>query len=140
MTTDNADLKNTEKHSKYSAERLAGLKPYQPGQSGNPAGRPPNTKYVSDYLREALQELTDGKTNAELIAESLILLSKDPKMRGFVVAIKELLDRTEGKVPDTHKIESDVPITLIFKLEEEDAVQGQNEGQGSSQGTNEEKA
>ena len=91
------------------------LQPFKPGQSGNPEGRPPNTKYISDYLREALQSKTDGKTNAEVIALALIQLSKDPKMRGFAPAIKELLDRTEGKVPDTHKIESDVPINIIYK-------------------------
>lgn len=92
-------------------------KPYQwlPGESGNPKGRPPNIKYISDYLREELQKVTDGKTNAELIAEALIGLSKQPNMRGYVPAIKELLDRIEGKVPDTHKLESDMPISIVFK-------------------------
>ena len=89
---------------------------WKPGQSGNPAGRPPNTRYISEILREKLlEETAEGKTHAELIAEALIELAKDPKMRGFAPAIKELLDRTEGKVPDTHKVESDVPINIIYK-------------------------
>lgn len=86
---------------------------WKPGQSGNPAGRPPNTRYISEILREKLLEKTsEGKTHAELIAEALIELSKDAKMRGFVPAIKELLDRIEGKVPETHKFEGDVPVII----------------------------
>lgn len=89
---------------------------WQPGQSGNPAGRPSNTKFISDYLKELLvKQAKTGEINAELIAKALIELSKDPQARGFVPAIKELLDRSEGKVPDTHKLESDVPVTIIFK-------------------------
>ena len=98
---------------------------WQPGQSGNPAGRPLGTRYISEILREKLlEETAEGKTNAELIAEALIGLSKDPKMRGFVPAIKELLDRTEGKVPDTHKIEGDVPVSIVYKLVENKDAQG----------------
>ena len=86
------------------------------GQSGNPAGRTPNTKFISEYLRELLDKQDkSGKTNAEMVALALIELAKDPNRRGFPPIIKELLDRVEGKVPDTHKLESDVPITIIFK-------------------------
>jgi len=55
---------------------------WKPGQSGNPAGRPLGTRYISEILREKLlEETAEGKTHAELIAEALIELAKDPKMR-----------------------------------------------------------
>ena len=76
---------------------------WKPGESGNPKGRQPGIKYISDYLRDALKETSkDGKSNAQLIADALIGLSKDPRMRGYVPAVKELLDRIEGKVAEKH--------------------------------------
>ena len=91
----------------------------QPGEVRNPAGRPPGIKYVSDYLREKLGKVKDGTVEAEAIADALIAMAKDTKMRGFVPALQELLNRTEGKVLDTHKIEGDMPVTIIFKPAEE---------------------
>lgn len=88
---------------------------FKPGQSGNPSGKP-KTKHITDILGKLLDaEASEGKTNAEAIAEELIKLVKDAKQRGYAPMLKELLDRVEGKVPDTHKIESDVPINIIYK-------------------------
>lgn len=94
------------------------------GQSGNPAGRPPLGSALSDILRDKL-ELRDkhGKVNKEVIVDQFIEALKDPTMRAYAPLFKELLDRIEGKVPDTHKLESDVPITIIFKPTERDATQ-----------------
>ena len=89
---------------------------WKPGESGNPEGRPPDFKYISDYLREILpQDCGDGRTWGQKIAEEWVKQAADTKARGNVPAREEVLDRTEGRVPETHKIESDVPITIIFK-------------------------
>ena len=127
MTDENEGLSKQDKY-KTLIEQTEATR-WKPGQSGNPEGRPPNTKYISDYLREALQKQTNGQSNAELIALALIELSKDTKMRNFAPAIKELLDRTEGKVPETHKIEADLPITLVYKLVEGGLTDGSNRGE-----------
>ncbi len=73
----------------------AGLKPpWQPGESGNPAGRPKTS--LTSILREALEQTDkDGKTTKERIIERLVKLADDP--RGLP-AIQEILDRIDGKV------------------------------------------
>lgn len=106
-----------ETHSEQRTNREisnSNLKPFEPGKSGNPGGRPKD--YISEIIRRKLLEKNvAGKPKAEIVADALIELTSDPKMRGFVPAIKELLDRMEGRVPDTHKIESDVPINIVYK-------------------------
>ena len=69
---------------------LANLRPFQPGQSGNLAGRPRNS--VTTILKE-----TDEHTN-EQIAKKIIELA----LRGDLPAIREYLDRTDGKVAEKH--------------------------------------
>lgn len=67
---------------------------FQPGQSGNPAGRPKYTT-VSEAIREQLKTLdkNGAYTLAEQIADALI----QQCLKGNVKAIKELIDRMEGK-------------------------------------------
>lgn len=99
----------------------ANLIPFKPDQSGNPRGRPPGIKYISEYLHELLPlDCGDGtgRTWGQKIAEEWIKQAADTKARGNVPARDEVLDRTEGKVPDTHKIESDIPISIVYKLTE----------------------
>lgn len=68
-------------------KRIANLKPFQPGQSGNPAGRP-KSKPISDRLRAALEA-----GDADVIASKLLEGAK----QGEISFIKEILDRIEGK-------------------------------------------
>ncbi len=71
-------------------------KGFMPGQSGNPGGRPKGDS-VTTWLRRKLQdEPIPGQTRAERIAETIMRAAEDgdPKL------IKELLDRTEGKVAE----------------------------------------
>ncbi len=72
-------------------KRRANLKPqWEPGQSGNPAGRPKNS--VTTLLKN-----TDELTTKQ-IADKIIELAK----AGEISVIKEYLDRTDGKVADKH--------------------------------------
>ena len=84
---------------------------FKPGQSGNPGGRP------KDILTPLLREFLNADNEAEKIAviKQLISIAKSTGMRGQVAALKEIFDRIDGRVPETHKIESDVPITIVFK-------------------------
>ena len=103
----------------------ANLKPYQPGESGNPGGRQKGES-ITAQLRKLLNETDrEGKSNAEKIAELLIREAQKPNSRHLAALIKEILDRTEGKVLDTHKIEGDVPVSIVYKLIErkEDATE-----------------
>jgi hypothetical protein len=77
-------------------------KGFMPGQSGNPGGRRKG-KSLTTILREKLEQIDEktGKTNAELLVESWF----NEARAGNTPALKEALDRTEGKVPD--KVEID---------------------------------
>ena len=92
---------------------------WQPGQSGNPGGR------QKDILTPLLREFLNADNEAEKIAvvKQLIGIAKSPGMRGQVAALREIFDRIDGKVPETHKIESDVPITIIFKEVGSESIQ-----------------
>ena len=81
---------------------------WQPGQSGNPGGRP------KDTLTKLLLDLLNANNEAEkkAIVQQLIDIGKSHGMRGQVAAIRDIFDRVDGKVPETHKIESDVPIII----------------------------
>jgi hypothetical protein len=75
---------------------LENLKPFKPGQSGNPGGRT-KSKELSAAYRRKLEQLIEndpkGRTFAELIADALI----NEAIKGKVPAAAEIADRTEGK-------------------------------------------
>lgn len=68
-------------------------RPFQPGQSGNPAGRP-KTKPFKRALQEALKAADDDSEMMQAIALALVNKAKE----GDVPAIKEIADRLDGKV------------------------------------------
>lgn len=73
---------------------VANLKPFQPGQSGNPGGRP-KKKPITEALLELLnaEQGASKKTGAQLLAQVLYTQG----LKGKVPAIVEVLDRIEGK-------------------------------------------
>ena len=78
-----------------------GAKPFKPGKSGNPKGRPKGARSLSTILREMLEEpidiVVDGKKERrefrEVIIRKLLKKANDGDMR----AIQEIFDRVEGK-------------------------------------------
>jgi hypothetical protein len=69
---------------------------FKKGRSGNPGGRPKGTS-ITAILRELLNRPTeDGRVVAEELADVFIERAK----AGQFKFAKEILDRTEGKVPD----------------------------------------
>jgi hypothetical protein len=88
------------------------LKKWKPGQSGNPKGRPPKLVSITSYLKKDLATIDEktGKTYAEIVAQKLI----DLALGGDLEAIKEILNRIDGKVLDKHEIDANIPVTLIF--------------------------
>jgi hypothetical protein len=74
------------------SERVIG-RPFQPGQSGNPNGRP-KSKPFREAIQRALEEAGDDKKALQAVATALV----GKAMMGDVPAIKELADRMDGKV------------------------------------------
>lgn len=98
-------------------------RPFQPGQTGNPGGRPKERP-----IRNALKSIVEGdkKTVAKLpddlkaIAQKLIDKAKD----GDMAAWKEFADRYEGKVPQAIVGDDDHdPIRHALEYTDEQRVQ-----------------
>lgn len=102
------------------------LIPYKPGQSGNPSGRPKRAP-VTDYLRDQLEmevpkEILESLRPQELGILKLVMgesptfgqfvafKSIQATLKGDIFALKEVLDRVEGKV--TQKVDHGGRITL----------------------------
>jgi hypothetical protein len=92
--------------------------PWEPGQSGNPAGPPPGPK-KNKIWREALERAIkrrehDDPQALEKLADSLLCKVSE----GDVGAIKELGDRLDGKVTQTHGGDDDAPpIAVLQRIE-----------------------
>ncbi len=83
------------------AERFGGAVGgrWEPGQSGNPKGRP------LDSLTSLLKQYLDqggNKAHKEEVIESLVKLAKSEGAQGQVSALKEIFDRLDGKVVEKH--------------------------------------
>ena len=72
---------------------------FQPGQSGNPKGRPPGP--MTALLRDTL-DANDG----ELI-ETLVQTAIDKALSGDFRFFREILDRVDGKVTDRLDVTAD---------------------------------
>ena len=79
------------------ARRLANLKPFKQGRSGNPGGRPRGVLSAPAVIRRRWHEKNpddpEGRTWFEMAVDEL----KVKAAAGDVVAFKELYDRLEGK-------------------------------------------
>lgn len=107
------------KNSEGKAKRLANLKPFQKGQSGNPEGRPEGVRNRSTVLKELLaticeftNPLTLRKETADLETQIMAALAAKAR-RGDIAAIKEIQDTVYGKVADKQEHSGDVNLNMM---------------------------
>ena len=72
---------------------LANLKPFKPGESGNPAGRAKGTS-LSDKLRDIIEK------NEGEVADALVRAAVKAALKGDFRFWQEIINRVEGKVAD----------------------------------------
>jgi hypothetical protein len=88
--------------SRETEQRVIG-RPWLPGQSGNPSGRPPKGHTLADKLRAKLDELSklkggsDGRTVGDDVIDAAIKLALSGEPHA-VRAVELILDRIDGKV------------------------------------------
>lgn len=83
---------------------------WQPGQSGNPAGRPPN-----DPLKSAIMARLDAEPD---LPERLVAAGIERALAGDFRYWKELFDRIDGKVPTLMaEPEPDLPVIPWSQLD-----------------------
>ena len=95
------------KNSEAEKRKLANLKPFKPGQSGNPSGRPKSITLSEAYRKQLAQPMpndTQGRTYAEVIACRVVVAAAT----GDVSAAREIADRTEGKARQSIDIDMQV--------------------------------
>lgn len=107
---------------------------WKPGQSGNPGGRPKKNP-ITDYLRQQLEDkipqsmmdaMKEGPravfteiygpepTFGQMIAFKLVQTSA----KGDMFAMRELLDRVEGKVVQKSEVDLTIDDSLAQRLKE----------------------
>lgn len=117
----------TDKQRKNRERRLANLKPFKPGQSGNPKGRP-KRRAISEAYRKLLEHVNDeGETIALKLAQQVIADALD----GDLAAIREVTDRTEGKPKQEQEIKGSIGVTAKVTIYLPD--NGRNDASPSSE-------
>jgi hypothetical protein len=78
---------------------------WRKGQSGNPSGKssdPEHERTVAETLRRLLHSRTLGATtlpDGKLVIDALCEAMLKYALKGNAILIREILDRTEGRVP-----------------------------------------
>lgn len=86
-----------EEQPENKAERLTPHR-WQPGQSGNPKGRPKGSG-LTDRLRKILEGTEDGQEKT--VGQKLMEAGVDAAMKGDFRFWNAIYERYEGKVPDS---------------------------------------
>ena len=102
------------------------------GASGNPAGRPRGSKNVSTQLKKIISKVApdaviDTKIVREFaghlkgritVADAIACRLAYEAVRGNMKAVKEILDRTEGKARQAIELSGgDSPVELVYRVE-----------------------
>lgn len=95
---------NTEESTDYDLPEALKRNIWQPGQSGNPSGRPKKKPVTEMYERI----LNDPKNLAAIQKATVKALLKGNM--AMVLQLREMTDRVEGKV--TQPIEADISVNL----------------------------
>lgn len=89
-----------------------GAKPFKPGETGNPHGRPRKLPELDKLLADILGEDKDGITAAEAILKAL----RAKAARGDIRAAEILLDRAYGKAKQVIENDGTISVSITRKV------------------------
>lgn len=116
-------MKSTGRNTEARRRSLANLRPWQPGQSGNPAGRKPAPDCLTDCLREvAALPVGGGLTHVQKLARVLFRRA----LAGDVRAAVAIADRLEGRPAQRVELAADAeggPKPLVFVVDKGDGIE-----------------
>lgn len=92
---------------------LANLKPFHRGKSGNPSGLPQKVSVaLMSLLRGDANTDYQPKTRAEQLAWALFQRA----LNGEVPALREVMDRSEGRTPQTLNVNDSIEVTAAENI------------------------
>lgn len=112
---------NSEQKSEAQKRKLANLKPFKPGQSGNPGGRP--RKIITEGFDDILSEVVVRRKKRDTRLRHMLRAIVDEAIAGKIPAFSEITDRIEGKAMQAHQVSGPgggaIPITSLSPEENE---------------------
>lgn len=101
---------NTEKNTEKELPEALKQNIWQPGQSGNPSGRPKKKP-----ITELYESIFNDPAQMDKLRDSIVKVLAKGNM-AMVLHLKEMTDRVEGKV--TQPIEADISVNLADAIAE----------------------
>ena len=98
---------------------MQNLKPWQPGQSGNPAGKPKGTKHLSTHIRELMededfvQKLRGGRVIQGPPVEAIVRTLMTKALYGDLRAFDLLAKYGYGTKVDITSGDQPIPIPIL---------------------------
>lgn len=107
ITEDQAEKKKTTSSEELRALRIANLKPFKKGESGNPTGRSKVSYAIVD----------EAQKHAEKAIKSLVRVLDDDEAPAAakVSAANSILDRAYGKAPQAIDLKAEVSFSDAFE-------------------------
>lgn len=115
----NKNAENTAGIQQEPKKRVVG-RPFPPGVSGNPAGKPKGAKHfttlIADMLKEKIQIKKDGQIIEMTVDKAMVEAMIRQVIKGDVKAFQALTDRHDGKPHQSIDMEVSEPPVPIMPL------------------------
>jgi hypothetical protein len=96
---------------------------WKKGISGNPRGRPKKEDSLTSLLRAELEKICPADKEGRSWRELIVRATLQQAMKGMPIAMREVWDRIDGKVPQTDKLElsgpegKEITITVLYETD-----------------------